>query len=408
MAVLVRVKNFQSIEDSEVIIDGLTVVTGTNNSGKTALMRAVRGVFTNPSAAPLVRHGAAYLSVTLSFDDGTTICWEKGWEKPGQKGKGVNRYHINGITIQGVGRGVPPEVELLGVRDIAASSERVWPQIADQFDGTLFLLNRPGSAVAEALSDVDKVGRLTDALKLSEKDQRAADNELKVRRSDVDLFKKEVSLYAGLDTTAASIRDLQGGKVRVQSAFTMAGEAQALGIRIQSARRAVQDLSGFNPAIPPLGKGAEVAAQLASLRPLRSRYHASRDASILYVGFNLRPPAEGKADSIRQTLADLRRMSSRLKAARGAHSGLQNAPSPQFPDPARVQKLQVALHVVGQFRERRKEAVKSLSSISSQETQVARELEEATQEVRALLGDRGVCPTCDTVHTATESHRRTQ
>ena len=33
--------NFQSLKDVTAVIDGMTVVTGPNNSGKTALMRAV-------------------------------------------------------------------------------------------------------------------------------------------------------------------------------------------------------------------------------------------------------------------------------------------------------------------------------------------------------------------------------
>ena len=185
MAVTARIQNFQSIVDVTIVIDGLTVITGTNHSGKTAVMRAIRGVFTNASAGPLVRHGCAHLSVALAFGDGTTILWEKGWEKPSRNGKTVNRYTINGKQIAAVGRCVPPEVEALGVREVQAASDRVWPQIADQFDGALFLVNRPGSAVAEALSDVERVGKLTTALKESEKDRRLVSAELKVRRKDV-------------------------------------------------------------------------------------------------------------------------------------------------------------------------------------------------------------------------------
>ena len=83
MAVQVRLKNFQSIEDASLRVEGLTVITGTNHSGKTAVMRAIRGLFTNAPAGPLVRHGAAHLTVALTFDDGTEVVWEKGWEKPG-------------------------------------------------------------------------------------------------------------------------------------------------------------------------------------------------------------------------------------------------------------------------------------------------------------------------------------
>ena len=74
----VRVRNFQSIVDAEIVVDGLTVVTGQNNSGKTAVMRAVHGVFTNASGNALVRHGEDHLSVDLDFGEVKEVRWEKG------------------------------------------------------------------------------------------------------------------------------------------------------------------------------------------------------------------------------------------------------------------------------------------------------------------------------------------
>ena len=53
MAVTARVQNFQSVEDATIVIDGLTVITGTNNSGKTAVMRAIRGCSPTPRQARL-------------------------------------------------------------------------------------------------------------------------------------------------------------------------------------------------------------------------------------------------------------------------------------------------------------------------------------------------------------------
>lgn len=404
MAVRVRVQNFQSIADAEVLIEGLTVVTGPNNSGKTALMRAVRGVFTNPAAGPLVRHGEAYLSVTLVFDNGDTICWEKGWEKPGQKGKGINRYHINGVTIQGVGRGVPPEVELLGVKDVQAASERVWPQIADQFDGTLFLLNRPGSAIAEALSDVDKVGRLTDALKLSEKDQRAAENELKVRRSDVEDLKKGLSFYVGVEDVASAIGDLQVGRTRVQNAYTCATETRALGVRLQSARRSYAVLKDFNPVVPPIGSAPQLSTKLSELRPLQARYVTASKEACFYKGFADVIIPEGRALAIQQELASLTDLSRRLKQARASSVRFKGSVVPEFPDIARLQKIQTAIQSVTSLRAQLHESRSLSGTLRDQANRISQEHEDTTEEVRSLLGDRGICPTCETVHSPVEAH----
>jgi len=131
MPVRVRVQNFQSIEDAEVVIDGLTVITGPNNSGKSAFMRAIWGVFTNAPSGPLVRRGESHLTVDIEFGDGHSVRWEKGPK--------INQYTVDGKKLSNVGRGVPPEVAELGVQEIKGGSDRLWPQIARQFDGTLFL-----------------------------------------------------------------------------------------------------------------------------------------------------------------------------------------------------------------------------------------------------------------------------
>ena len=57
MPVRIHVKNFQSIADANLVVDRFTVITGANNSGKTALIRAVQGVFANSSGDAYVRHG---------------------------------------------------------------------------------------------------------------------------------------------------------------------------------------------------------------------------------------------------------------------------------------------------------------------------------------------------------------
>jgi hypothetical protein len=160
MPITVRVQNVQSVEDATIVIEGFTVISGPNNSGKTAVLRAIKGAFTNAPAGSLVRHGADHLTVDIDFGDGNTLCWKKGAK--------INQYTVNGKVLDNVGRGVPAEVEALGIRYMQAGTEKVWPQIAEQFTGVLFLVGSTGSTVAEAIADVDRVGRLSSALKLAE------------------------------------------------------------------------------------------------------------------------------------------------------------------------------------------------------------------------------------------------
>ena len=65
----VTVENFQSIKRAEIDVDGFTVITGPNNSGKTALMRAIRGAFQNAPGSAFIRHGEKECRVEVDLGD---------------------------------------------------------------------------------------------------------------------------------------------------------------------------------------------------------------------------------------------------------------------------------------------------------------------------------------------------
>ena len=399
MAVTARVQNFQSVEDATIVIDGLTVITGTNNSGKTAVMRAIRGVFTNAPAGSLVRHGCAHLTVTLTFDDGTVIKWEKGWEKPGQKGKTVNQYTINGKQIATVGRGVPPEVEALGVREISAASDRVWPQIAAQHTGNLFLVDRPGSAVAEALSDVERVGKLTAALKASEKDRRSTASELKVRRKDVEAHKQDVDRYDGLDPVADQVRVLGETRTALLDSERDLTTTRDLRDRYETTRDTLAALDGFDPdVVPDPTRAEQLSKGVAKMTGIRDQYQSAKSAVDALAGFDPQiPDAEAAlelAEQIRAVQGDL----DRLRASKEQAEALADTPDVTLPGSDKIDKIGSTIKVVTDLRKRRLSANTDLTAASTDAKHNAKLLAEAEAEVTRLLGDRGLCPTCNTVH----------
>jgi hypothetical protein len=398
--VRVRIQNFQSIEDCTVVIDGLTVITGPNNSGKTSIMRAIRGVFTNPPAGPLVRHGAAHLTVTLTFDDGTVIVWEKGWEKPDGKGKSINRYVLNGKELPNVGRGVPPEIESLGVREIQAASDKVWPQIAQQFDGTLFLINRPGSAVAEALSDVEKVGRLTKALKAADKDRRSAESELRVRRKDKMKAQDEVDAYAGLDQVIGQVKGIS--RDAVLAPYQGLKEASALRERLLSTRSVVEALEGFDAKRVP---GSEIVASLqeaqrvlAETRKLNAQFLSAGSAVKALAGFSPEVPEAAEVQRIQTLLGTVSSYSKRHQTALGEVRRLREWAPPDLPDPVKVSRIGLAIGRLTDLRDKHRKAKDLVVALEGKEADAVRQAKEAEGLVRSTLGERGLCPTCNTVH----------
>lgn len=400
MAVTARVQNFQSVDDATIVIDGLTVITGTNNSGKTAVMRAIRGVFTNAPPGPLVRHGCAHLSVTLTFDDGTSVLWEKGWEKPDQKGKTVNRYTINGKQIATVGRGVPPEVEALGVREVRAASDRVWPQIASQLSGDLFLVDRPGSAIAEALSDVERVGKLTSALKVSEKDRRSTVSELKVRRKDVASHQEASDRYGGLDPVGVQIRRLGETRTVISCALKEITEVRALADRYETSRDTLAELGGFDPdVIPDPTRVRKLSKAVTMVSGFCARHSTAKNGVAFLNGFDPDViPDSDKVVELSREIATVRRYRDRLASAQALFNDFSGVPDTDLPTTDRISEIQSSLAVVTNLRKRRISANTDLTAAATEAKHNAQELSEAEAEVIRLLGDRGVCPTCNTIH----------
>jgi DNA repair ATPase RecN len=179
MPITLKVKSFQSIKDSEIEIDGFTVITGPNNEGKSALVRSVKGMFSNYTGSQhgWVRNGCDGLSVEMRFSDGGHVLWERGPKH--------SRYEVNGDCLENAGQYVPDELEELGVKPLKLGRDtKIWPQIADQFS-QVFLLNESGAIFAEAIADVDRVGKINKSLRDAESDRKAASSKLKIRRADL-------------------------------------------------------------------------------------------------------------------------------------------------------------------------------------------------------------------------------
>lgn len=349
----VKVQNFQSIKQANIVIDGFTVVTGPNNSGKSALMRAIRGVFLNLGGTSFVRHGQAKAEVTLSFD-GHTICWEKG--------KGGAQYVIdNTDPLTNVGRGAPEPVLALGVSPIRVGSDRkvIWPQIAEQFTGQVFLLNETGSVIAEAIADVDRVRALNLSLRDVESDRRAAKSKIKVREGDLLQFQNELIRFEGIDDVVARIAGLVVRSVQVQQASDKIDGLHRTRQRLQDADLRIQSLEGVqNIALPSeqrLREAQQLRVEAQQLRGLRDR--------------------QLKVNS------EIRRFS-KMDLVLGDEGE------------KKLRKVVITQKLLGDFRDR---LVKAEQGIVAREMSLVRnqtELGQVQEHINVLLGDMEECPTC--------------
>jgi exonuclease SbcC len=269
----VRVQNFQSIEDAELVIDGLTVLTGTNNAGKSAFFRAIRGAFTNARGYDFVRYGKPHCQVDITFDDNRTLTWKKG--------KGVNTYVVNGKEYPKVSHGVPPEAQIFGIESVTAGKTDLWPQIAPQITGVSFLLHETGSVIAEAVADVTRVNQLSRALKACESDRRSAKGDLKIRRGDATTLAERRETFSGLDEAVAKIPELEKGRKTAEKITKALVNVEKLQRRHRDAVAAVTALEGLDDAresLPDMVRvdaAREASGELSTAEELRGRWAAA-------------------------------------------------------------------------------------------------------------------------------------
>jgi hypothetical protein len=397
MSVKIRIQNVQSIRDATLVVDGFTVVTGPNNSGKTASQRAVRGVFTNASSGPLLRHGEDQLTVDLQFSDGNSVKWEKGDK--------VNRYTVNGKVLSAVGRGVPPEVAALGVMPVKAASDSLWPQIAEQFGGVLFLVDRPGSVVAEALSDVDKVGKLSEALRLSESDRRSTSSELKVRLVDLTAAEDEVQFYENLSTAEDSVTKLEG---LFELTENLSEEAALVSGFRDRTRNYAAEISLFEgaPSSPFPTRGVEEASaartSLSEASALQEAAQRAREVLCSFEGVRklslpeTEEPSRLKGEllSSSQALGLLLSSRSTYEEALQAQAGASKINLPQVENLLKVDQLIKGLK---ELQRRLSDAQENLKAELSRLQSASETYDEQITLVSELLGEVGECPTCKTV-----------
>jgi len=277
MSFTVRVRNFQSIEDATLLVDGLTVITGTNNTGKSAFFRALRGVFTNTKGHGFVRNGTSHCTVDVDFNDGQ-VQWEKGPK--------ANRYKVGPLVLSKVGHGAPPEVQALGVRSLPVAGQEIWPQIAPQISGVQFLLDQPAPVLAESLADVERVNHLNRALRACEADRKQARSDLKAHEELLQSLTVQNQQFDNLDQDLAVYTDLERehGELTLLRAEIMGLES--LSQRLQVNRKVLASLDGLEQIVLPsdedMGQLGRLHQAVVVVTEISQRLSKARETSQRY------------------------------------------------------------------------------------------------------------------------------
>lgn len=197
MIVTVNVKGFQSHVDSQFNLSpGLTVLTGPTDSGKTALIRAIRWVaFNEPAGENFVNQATGEAIVTITLDDGTEII-------KGRKKGGRTVYHL--VPVIGKRQifeqaDVPPEVTAaLGITRQTFGDFETALNFAFQLDAP-FMISEPPSAGAKVLGKIAGTEIVDQALKSVAKDTYGARQDKLQADKRIEQLTEDLKEYDSVD-----------------------------------------------------------------------------------------------------------------------------------------------------------------------------------------------------------------
>jgi energy-coupling factor transporter ATP-binding protein EcfA2 len=290
-----RMLGYQALQDATVVVEGVTVVTGPTNRGKSSLVRALWGLLTNQKGTRVVRTGAAGARVEVTLG-GHTVVWEKG-------SRGT-RYVIDGSPYEHAGVARPQGVEVLGILPLGVNGEEVWPQIQRQHGDRPFLVGETNPVVVADLLLADRTAEVYraaariaqgDAQALAHDAQRDGDRVAGLWRRLTRLGEVQEALQAAQTRARDAVTVWEATRVRRLALEGLVGPLQRLGRFLGAARRVPRvevphPVRGTRicrllvpppPAVPPprgVSRAALVGRSLAGLREIQGELDGLREA----------------------------------------------------------------------------------------------------------------------------------
>jgi exonuclease SbcC len=259
----VKIRGYQSHQDTEFLLGpGLNVITGPSDSGKTAIIRAIRWVaFNEPAGDSYVNQAVGEAEVTLTLDSGIQITKRRRGKK--------TTYLVSTIPEPFEKAEVPDEVtKLLAITRQTFGDYETALNFAYQLDAP-FLISETASTGAKILGTIAGTEVIDLALKGVSKEVYDAQNQRREAEKAIARLDEALKEYEDLDQVKEALdRADEALKWLEESASThtrLAGLLQQYGVvtaQLDAVAQTLDKLSGV----------ADLAADLANLEQAQQRY----------------------------------------------------------------------------------------------------------------------------------------
>lgn len=202
-------ENFQSHKFTVIDFDdGLNAIVGPTDSGKTAILRAIKWVLYNePQGDSFIRQGERETSVQILFSSGLTV---KRYRSKSKNGYAITYEDGTSTTFEGFGSQVPQEVEEATKmpKITLRQGETRSLNMAEQLEGPFLLTDNP-SLKAAAIGKLVQADVIDYALGQVNLDLRNKKKEARDREEDLEKLNKDLKSYTYLEDLGKIIKDLE-------------------------------------------------------------------------------------------------------------------------------------------------------------------------------------------------------
>ncbi|OIQ49765.1 DNA replication and repair protein RecF [Pseudodesulfovibrio hydrargyri] len=338
MITKIIIDNFMAHEHTELMLGpGVTILTGSNNTGKSAVVEALRCLATNPVPSHVIRHGAKEARVEVVLDDGTRVAWirTKRWAKYELWAPGAEEPE----EYNKLQRKVPEDVaRVLRLDQVELETRKgaVDVHLGNQRD-PVFLFNQPDSVMAEffaASTESAHLLAMQNALKMRVRDAKREERALMDQTDRVGLDLDRLAPLPDIARRMEEAEDLERDATGLEQAIpALEGgltEHRALVAALDRERAAGAVLEAIQPP-PPVQDVDRLKRYIASMGTVSAqRGRAARTAGTL-AGLAT-PPDTADTAPLRHLLRDLALTGATLHRAsihQAAMAGLAVPPAPE-------------------------------------------------------------------------------
>lgn len=237
----IQIKDFQSLSKVDLVIeDGLNIVIGKTNEGKTAVIRAIDSAIFNTGKDEMVKAGKRYSGVLI--DNGTDkFAWRRDSHGKNEK----TLYQINSDkSMTKVGRTQLPEIaEMFNISEVRLANG-VKEKINFWFQGDApFLTNKTAGQLFMFLSQssCEKYMKIT----------KQIDSDRKTQKKDIDILNANIDALRNINDVKQKIIENNEGYDELYEKLVILGD----------------DIEDFN----------KIEADIDRLTSLKARIHVKRE-----------------------------------------------------------------------------------------------------------------------------------